>query len=288
MTLSGARFGRPTWYRKIVARAIARDLSVFVVPGREIANALRLDLEAAGLRPVATPRHADILLLAGVIPAGLQRAAATVYTQMPRPRAILAVGSAAADGLPTPDISVASTQADLATGISEVRRLFETDAWTTEADAFREQHEMHSAGQDMPAVEHMHMHMDGGFMSMVMMTRHLPRSADGLPMEWLEVPFGPLFAGLPGGLALVLTLDGDTVVRAEVEPGILRRELEAGWRGAVDGFAARFAELDPLSKVAYRVLAERAIEAAAGGPVDQLTERHRMAALERERAFSHL
>ena len=37
-----------------------------------------------------------------------------------------------------------------------------------------------------------------GFMSMVEMTKDLPRSSDDLPMEWVEAPFGPLFPGLPG------------------------------------------------------------------------------------------
>ncbi|TAL91889.1 MAG: Ni Fe-hydrogenase III large subunit, partial [Rhodanobacter sp.] len=44
---------------------------------------------------------------------------------------------------------------------------------------------------------------------MVDVTKDLPRSRDGLPMEWVEVPFGPMFPGLPGGLLLTLTLDGD-------------------------------------------------------------------------------
>src|SRR5437879_7529253 len=104
---------------------------------------------------------------------------------------------------------------------------------------------------DLGEMDHMHMpemeHADlggGGFMSMVMMTRDLPRSADGLPMDWLDVPFGPLFPGLPGGLRLRLTLDGDTVVRATIVPGALGRGLEAAWLGPVDGFVDRFAAID--------------------------------------------
>ena len=46
-------------------------------------------------------------------------------------------------------------------------------------------------------------------MSMIEVTKDLPRSADGLAMDWMEVPFGPVFPGLPGGLKLTLTLDGD-------------------------------------------------------------------------------
>jgi hypothetical protein len=45
--------------------------------------------------------------------------------------------------------------------------------------------------------------MQTGFMSMVRLTQHLPRSADGLPMERVQAPFGPFFPGLrlqPAGL----------------------------------------------------------------------------------------
>jgi len=122
----------------------------------------------------------------------------------------------------------------------------------------------------------------------VMMTKDLPRSADGLAMEWLEVPFGPLFPGLPGGLRLILTLDGDTVAGARVVPGGLPRGLEATWPGPIEGFAERLASLDPLSPVAYQILAERALEAANATPADTAVQRDRLAALERERAASHL
>jgi NADH-quinone oxidoreductase subunit D len=123
---------------------------------------------------------------------------------------------------------------------------------------------------------------------MVMMTRDLPRSADGLPMEWLDVPFGPLFPGLPGGLALTLTLDGDTVARATLEWGTLTRDLQAHWPGPVEGFVERFARIDPLSQEAYRALAERALLAASGRPADPAAARARVRVLESERAGSHL
>ena len=128
----------------------------------------------------------------------------------------------------------------------------------------------------------------GGFMSMVEMTRDLRRSADGLPMEWLEVPFGPLFPGLPGGLALTLTLDGDTVARAALAPGIVKRSLDHTWSGSVAGLPDRIAVLDPLAPVAYRLLAMRALQAVSHvTPGDVVVLAH-IGALERERAASHL
>ena len=95
-------------------------------------------------------------------------------------------------------------------------------------------------GMDHGTVDHA-MHGEGGFMSMVAMTADLPRSADGLPMEWFEAPFGPLFPGLPAGLDVTFTLDGDGVASVALTTGVTGRGLEATWVGPVDTFPARLA-----------------------------------------------
>ncbi len=131
-------------------------------------------------------------------------------------------------------------------------------------------------------------HGDMDFMSMVDVTKDLPRSSDDLPMDWIDVPFGPVFPGLPGGLSLTLTLDGDTVagVQAQSLVGVTTRlsmtDIEP--HHLVDGFE----RLDPLAPVAYRFLACRALEAASGHRPAEDILRGRVAALERERIASHL
>ncbi len=508
--LSGARAGGMNVLRRLVARAMARDLTVFVVPGLEIARAHGLDLGAAGLHPVATPRHATVLLVVGDLPDGLRHAAAIVWAQMPRPRAILALGAGALAPLPGADVAAPLGQAALVGAVAEIRRRFAAGAFgqdvadfdvaavrtaitytcpmhpeivrdepgqcpicgmdlvtreevgggedraepghdergTEQQDADHgEQDEgermytcpMHAevvqagpgscpicgmelvprdentneggaAGGDVvegevrayicpmhPEIErgqpgscprcgmdlipreaanadhdaangdhgsgeapdrqaepggmaatdvHPHaghqghgdqsapgasgerqesaaeeaggegdmahgehnmggmdhgdehgghpegdmggMDMGEGFMSMVMMTQDLVRSADGLPMEWLDVPFGPLFPGLPGGLALTFSLDGDTVAEASVTRGVMARGLDATWPGPVATLPERFARLDPLAPLAYRLLAQRAVGAATSVTPDEATVRARIGALERERAASHL
>ncbi|HEU5434599.1 MAG TPA: heavy metal-binding domain-containing protein, partial [Thermomicrobiales bacterium] len=144
---------------------------------------------------------------------------------------------------------------------------------------------MNHAGMDHAGVDH---DMGGGYMSMVAVTRDLPRSLDGLPMEWLDVSFGPLFPGLPGGLALTLTLDGDTVAAAAAPGGVMGRGLEATWAGSAAAFPDRLARLDPLSPVAYRLLAWRALDDAAGVVVPVATQQTRIWNAEWERARSHL
>jgi len=68
---SGAREARPNQLRRFVAKAAARELISFAVPGPEVARARGLDLEAAGLPLADTPRHAGVLVLVGELPAGL-------------------------------------------------------------------------------------------------------------------------------------------------------------------------------------------------------------------------
>lgn len=345
MIATGRREARSSWLGRLMARAGARELSAFVVPGPDIARARGVDLPAAGLPVVDTPRHASVLVLVGEVPAGLKNAAAVAYAQMPRPRAILAVGAGDVSPLPEPDVSVSPDRDALAGGVAELRRTFAENAFGSDAvdfdvEAVRSRTEyvcpMHpevvldepgscpicgmdlvpreaamggmdpgphgAMGHDDPGgerdepdpahegMEHGHMHHgshadsgnrepadhgeighagmehegaaekrgshegmghsggrntaehegrsgeqagvmdrggtdpgtmdhsgmghgDMGFMSMAAMTEGTPRSSDGLQMEWVDAPFGPLFPGLPGGLALTFTLDGDTVAK---------------------------------------------------------------------------
>ena len=127
-----------------------------------------------------------------------------------------------------------------------------------------------------------------GFMSMVEVTKDLPRSGDGLPMEWIDAPFGPFFPGLPGGLSLNLTLDGDTIARAEAAAMSDPADLLPSGSMTPDAFAARLSGLVPLAPMSYALLARRAIEAAAGIEMPDGAARSRIVALERERIASHL
>jgi len=338
-TMSGTRTGTANLARRLVARALARDLTAFVAPGLDVARAYGLDPTAAGLRVVSTPRHAAVLLLVGEVPPGLRAATAVVYAQMARPRAIIALGTDGAPPLPTPDVAVTLDQAALVGGVEELRRIVASAAWSSDAPIFdtpdlqpkeddgggmdhsamdmgdnkgaMDMSSMDHGAMDMGGMNHgamsgdtddegegkgdgsgdrggMDMDMGGGGMSMVMMTKDLPRSPDGLPMEWVEAPVGPLFPGLPGGLDLSFTLDGDVVAAATVSSGAVGRGLDATWTGPAASLPERLALLDPFAPVSYRLLAIRAIENAVGATVEETTADARVGALERERAASHL
>ena len=128
-------------------------------------------------------------------------------------------------------------------------------------------------------------HEEMDFMSMVEMTQGTPRSSDGLQMEWVEAPFGPLLPGLAGGLSLSLTLDGDTVAEARAEA--LTGEAGKLLYGPAPDLPGRLSALDPLSPISYRLLATLALEDASGASAVEEERYRRLAALELERAASH-
>ncbi|MGI8538677.1 MAG: hypothetical protein ACR2N0_02705 [Rubrobacteraceae bacterium] len=353
--------------RRLVSDAMERDtLRAFVVPGPDVARALGLDLEAAGMEISATPRHASMLVLVGETPESLRRSAAVAYSQIPRPRIAISVGAKNPSPFPEPDFSIPLEQKALERATAEARKRLagkvlnphkeekhageeraedsdgghasreEPDegdaihedledekahagkdsdeghtshkepkehagkseehaekAETESSDGGRANHkdpEKHVEHESMNHAEMDHDHMDHGdmgFMSMVAMTEGTPRSSDGLQMEWVAAPFGPLFPGLPGGLALTLTLDGDTVAESVVSSAVGMPRFE-GMSGSAETFAGWLASLDPFSPVAYRTLALRAFEDAAGIAPDERTTLARIGAMERERAASHL
>lgn len=443
--------------RRLLARASARYLTVFVIPDAEIVRNTGLDLSAFDrLELVATPRHANTLLIAGPIPPGLARASAVAYAQMPRPRWILAVDTVSIEGLPAPDVVVQPNQASLGDGVARLRRMIADGAFRTDVERFaleavrtrtlyvcpmhpqiiqdtpgscpicgmdlvqqeiaedvvpgelgqeqehpapsatdadtsaddagaytcpmhpeivrnepgncpicgmtlvpradeandsaterathdhepsvhvseagphadHEQHVMttmheepqstaekpgpevadssarehvgheaqpslmgehasHPTGESNASMDHSS-HGASGFMSMVEITKDLPRSDDGLPMDWIDVPFGPLFPGLPGGLMLMLTLDGDTVATADIRQGATSQQLESALPGVRVTLHERIATLDRLAPNAYSALAWKAVASAGGVAPDEAGERARVGALERARALSHL
>ena len=542
--MQGAHTGAMNRLRRPIAGARARDLCAFVVPGPDVARARGLNLAMAGLHLAATPRHANVLLIAGPLPPGLRDAATVAYAQMPRPRAILALGAGDLAPLPVADATGPLTQAGLVAALADLRRVVATGAFAAEVTDFdapalqtrieytcpmhpevvsdtpgncpkcgmtlmpketsagghsghqpkeitpahqppaaahaAHDHTVHTAAAEAPAQftcpmhpevlsdapgscpkcgmflvpveakaedhsghhhhdhgkhtaanapaqytcpmhpevvsdapgncpkcgmflvpveekakdhsghghhhgkhtdaaapaqytcplhpevlsdapgscpecgmflvpveekaeghsghdhgghDHQqhdhkghdhHTHADTGqahkghdhaghdghaghgghaghtahtggeaidgiephFMSMVDLTRDMPASADGLKMEWIEVPFGPFFPGLPGGLGLILTLDGDAVAETQAQSLVAGPVAAEGMTPAE--FAGHLADLSPLSPVAGRHLACLALENAAGAVVDTKTATARAAAVERERITSHL
>jgi len=61
-------------------------------------NNVFYDLERFGLRFVASPRHADVLLVTGPVTKNMREALARTYNATPDPKWVIAVGDCAVDG----------------------------------------------------------------------------------------------------------------------------------------------------------------------------------------------
>ncbi|WP_416337834.1 heavy metal-binding domain-containing protein [Halovibrio sp. HP20-59] len=178
----------------------------------------------------------------------------------------------------------------------------EDEGASEEGSGHGHDHQHEHSGHDHGEHDHGgHDHGASGFMSMIEVTKDLQRSADGLQMDWLEVPFGPVFPGLPGGLKLTLTLDGDGVTEGQATSlvgmttegeGSEENEENEGSQESeemdADTFIEHLSSTMPLAPVTYRLLACLAIEQAAGLNDDQATTQARNGGLERERIASHL
>src|SRR5216110_677768 len=88
-------------------RRLGRSLSIREVDGgscngceleiHALQNAF-YDLERFGLRFVASPRHADLLLVTGPVTMTMREARERTYNATPEPKWVVAVGDCAADG----------------------------------------------------------------------------------------------------------------------------------------------------------------------------------------------
>ncbi|MEO9886028.1 MAG: hypothetical protein ABJR05_16325 [Balneola sp.] len=120
------------------------------------------------------------------------------------------------------------------------------------------------------------------------MTKDLPRSSDGLPMEWSDVQFGPFHPGLPGGLRLSMKMDGDTVAEAEAESDLSKPDLPESVRENPAALPEYLEAINPMAPVTYRLLAQKALlnfSDEAGNSALTLSE---AVLLEKERITSHL
>jgi len=135
----GARLGQASGFRRFFAQAMAKDLKVFVVPGLDISRALGLDIEAAGMQVVASPRHANVLLVVGDLPAAMCEAASIVYAQMLRPKVLFAVGITDKETLhplPVADVAVGLGQPLLIQGVQQLAALIASNAFQEKVENY--------------------------------------------------------------------------------------------------------------------------------------------------------
>lgn len=202
------------------------------------------DLGAEGLAAAVSPERADALLLPEPLPRELVPAAAAAWSRMAPPRHLVT--------WPAPLAGVAAR-----------------DAVEPAHEHGGHEHAEHGSHADAdPDVGHHAAGHEGADHAAMMEIRGEP-SADGLVMERLTFELGPLAAGVPGGIVLELSLDGDVV--ASCRPRALLAVPPAALAaGAVP---------DPLAPASW--------SAALAGARGETLGARRLAGIECERALSH-
>lgn len=227
------------------------------------------------LRPVDSPRHADILVLIEPVTPAFAEAVLDAYRHMPSPRRVVVVGKAAelagAMALRVEDqlhvserVEHSPTHPAAAAIVAEAMlraRVIESDA----APAL--------AGIETPTEQFVPLR---------------PVAEREMATEDLVVSLGPVQPAAAGPLQILLTMDGEQVVRAEILGGFAHRGVEAtrtsmGWDDALSG-----ATIDPLAPVAGQLAWTEAVERLRGIVAPAAAMSQRSLALQLERAASHL
>ena len=92
-TAARRRLGRSLSIREVDAGSCnACELEIHAL------NNAVYDLERFGIRFVASPRHADVLLVTGPVTANMREALERTYAATPEPKWVVAVGDCAVDG----------------------------------------------------------------------------------------------------------------------------------------------------------------------------------------------
>lgn len=237
----------------LLLRVAARRPHVLVVavPG---ATDVRLAVEAALARrgwPVATgPADADVLAVAGAPGPELAAVIDAVWEQVSAPRARIEVREP-----PEVDQRLEAAAALLADAghqrtevVPEVRR--DAGAHTGHVDhgentghpghAGRTEHGG-EAGGDHAGGHHDHHHGHGGTVAGLPMAELGP-DRDGLTLDRLHVPLGPVLPDWPAGLVVRVTLQGDVIQEASADV------LDAGHAVPFEWPSAAARELDGLAR----------------------------------------
>ena len=182
-----------------------RPFVVTGLGGTEARLAAERVIRERGWRPALNPAEANILVVAG---SGLDTYEEQVWRSMPAPRARLAV-SAASDVPRQLDSAVAELRETDRQRMHAVPQPRHTPEPHTHSDhGTHEGHESHG--------EHGH-HMGGMEMPGGVPMADRAEDRDGLMLDVLHVPLGPVLPPWPAGLIVHTRLQGDVIQQASVE-----------------------------------------------------------------------
>lgn len=223
---------------RLLRRAAARSaVPTFLLQGASTdapgdAELLRLDPRMV---LVDSPRHASVLLVAGILPGPLQRPAALVHDAVAHPRATVWWGGdrgpfepLLAEAIPVPAGS------DVVATIVDVHRRLLMGHLASEAPVLTStrRSEWRGAGP----YGHGGSGMTGGRPYGRPLAERADDLRDGLKLDVLPVTVGPFLPALPPGLTLKVMLQGDLVQDVEVLPNPYLDDAAHRRRGVDDPF----------------------------------------------------
>jgi NADH-quinone oxidoreductase subunit D len=221
----------------------------------------------ADVRQVHSPRHANLLLIFGPLAATMREPLAETAQAMPRPSAAILVerDGAKVDGNGVLDVGAQLRPLQrLPTG--SVMRIAQACA-DLEQDGF----EMVASSAWKPD------------------TIDVSPAAAEMETELVVVSLGPVQPFTAGPLRILLTCDGEQIVRADVAAGYAFRGIAESMTAATWRDAAEFAAaLDPLAPIAGRLAYVGAVEALQRRRLAAETAEAREGFLALERARNHL
>ncbi|MFD5137157.1 hypothetical protein ACFWMX_13085 [Streptomyces sp. NPDC058378] len=216
------------------AAARPRVLVVCMPGGAAVRMAAERHLRLRDWPPATTPAQADLLFVAGPPCAYLHTAVERLWQDLPAPRARAHVRTA--DGV-LAALDAARARLDSPAAQREQEPPAETDSRQPQ-DRRREQSsdQGEKRGDGGDAHEDHQGHGGHGGHGGMEMPGGLPMAGqgedrDGLTLDRLHVPLGPLLSDWPTGLTLRLVLQGDVVQAADLdeEPLVASRPVESFW-----------------------------------------------------------
>ncbi len=210
---------------EMLARCAGRRAHVLLaeVPGNwELRALLERRMSARGWCKAVSPADADILAVCGAPGTEFAGNIDLIWDQLPGPRVRIEVRDAgsvdsALDRAAAELLDAGAQRRDAATRGATVDQSHGDDSGSTESH--EGQGDSHHGEMDHGEMDHAGHHgMDHGGMDMAPAGIALAEGADdrdGLEMDVLHLPLGPVLAYWPSGLALKCRLHGDVVADAE-------------------------------------------------------------------------
>ncbi|MFC9976991.1 hypothetical protein ACFVH6_39430 [Spirillospora sp. NPDC127200] len=240
---------------RLVRFAAGRPRSfVVAAPGATgVRLAAEAELRGRGWRAAESPVEADVLVVCGEPGTELAQAIEVAWSDMPGPRARVQVaGGATREAVARALDGAAAELADVPRQWADAAERVAAGPWAPD-DSGGETHDHGGGHGGHGQMEHGghdhggHMHHMGSPGGVAMADRADDR--DGLKLDVLHVPLGPVLADWPAGLRVSLTLQGDVVQAADV--GVLGGAGgERPFRGEAGAAAAHLDSVARLLAVA--------------------------------------